>query len=68
MKTIAFKPLIILLLLKNNVRALFYGKSAAVPIDFKEFEEDINKIFNAIEEQVRFVKAKFKKLGSKVKL
>ena len=36
--------LIILLLLKNNVRALFYGKSAAVPIDFKEFEEDINKI------------------------
>ncbi len=35
---------IILLLLKNNVRALFYGKSASVSIDFKEFEEDIHKI------------------------
>jgi len=36
--------LIIILLLKNNVRALFYGKSASVSIDFKEFEEDIHKI------------------------
>jgi len=41
--------LIILLLLKNNVRALFYGKSASIPIDFKEFEEDIHKInFNEL--------------------
>ncbi len=36
--------LIVLLILKNDVRALFYGKSASVPIDFKEFEEDIHKI------------------------
>jgi hypothetical protein len=35
---------IIFLLFKNNVRSLFYGKSASVPIDFKEFEEDIHKI------------------------
>lgn len=41
--------LIILLLLKNNVRALFYGKSATIPIDFKEFEDDIHKInFNEL--------------------
>ena len=41
--------LIVLLLLKNNIRALFYGKSASVPIDFKEFEEDIHKInFNEL--------------------
>lgn len=41
--------LIILLLLKNNIRALFYGKSAAIAIDFKEFEEDIHKInFNEL--------------------
>jgi len=31
-------------------------------------EEDINKIFGAIEEQVRFIKAKFKKPKSKVRL
>lgn len=31
-------------------------------------EEDINKIFGAIEEQVRFVKSKFKKPTSRVKL
>jgi len=41
--------LIVVLLLKNNVRALFYGKSAAIAIDFKEFEEDIHKInFNEL--------------------
>ena len=41
--------LIIVLLLKNNVRALFYGKSAAISVDFKEFEEDIHKInFNEL--------------------
>lgn len=44
--------LIVLLLLKNNFRALFYGKSASVPIDFKEFEEDIHKInFNELIEE-----------------
>ena len=31
-------------------------------------EEDINKIFSAIEEQVRFIKAKFKKPKTKVRL
>jgi hypothetical protein len=31
-------------------------------------EDDINKIFRAIEEQVKFVKAKFKKPKTKVKL
>lgn len=41
--------LMIILLLKNNVRALFYGKSAQLPIDFKEFEEDIHTInFNEL--------------------
>lgn len=35
---------IILLVLKNDIRAVFYGKSASVVIDFKEFEEDIHKI------------------------
>nr|MDQ3048623.1 DUF4129 domain-containing protein [Bacteroidota bacterium] len=35
---------IIVLLLKNNIRSLFYGKSAKVAIDFKEFEEDIHAI------------------------
>ncbi len=46
---IAAITLIIILLLKNNIRALFYGKSASVPIDFKEFEEDIHKInFNEL--------------------
>ncbi len=35
---------IILLVLKNDIRAVFYGKSASVHIDFKEFEEDIHKI------------------------
>ncbi|OFY86916.1 MAG: hypothetical protein A3F72_00750 [Bacteroidetes bacterium RIFCSPLOWO2_12_FULL_35_15] len=49
---IAAIVLIILLLLKNNIRALFYGKSASVPIDFKEFEEDIHKInFNELIEE-----------------
>jgi hypothetical protein len=41
---IAAIVLIVFLLLKNNVRALFYGKSASVAIDFKEFEEDIHAI------------------------
>ncbi len=41
---IAVIVLIIFLILKNDVRALFYGKSASIPIDFKEFEEDIHKI------------------------
>jgi len=36
--------IIILLLLKNDIRAVFYGKSASIPIDFKEFDEDIHKI------------------------
>lgn len=31
-------------------------------------EEDVNKIFSAIEEQVRFIKAKFKKPKTKVRL
>lgn len=35
---------IIVLLLKNDIRSVFYGKSASVNIDFKEFEEDIHKI------------------------
>lgn len=35
---------VVLLLLKNNVRALFYGKSASVKLDFSEIEEDIDKI------------------------
>lgn len=33
---------IILLLLKNKARALFYGKSASVNLDFSELEENIN--------------------------
>lgn len=41
--------LIIFLSLKNNIRALFYGKSAAIPINFREFEDDIHKInFNEL--------------------
>ena len=40
---IAVIVIIILLVLKNDVRSAFYGKSASVPIDFKEFEEDIYK-------------------------
>ncbi len=36
--------LIIFLLIKNDIRALFYGKSASIAIDFKEFEEDIHSI------------------------
>lgn len=40
---------IILLLLKNNIRGLFYGKSASLAIDFKELDEDIHKInFNEL--------------------
>ncbi len=40
---------IVFLLLKNNIRALFYGKSAAIPINFREFDEDIHKInFNEL--------------------
>lgn len=35
---------IIILLFKNNIRSLFYGKSAPVSIDFSEIEEDIYKI------------------------
>ena len=41
---IAVIVVIILLLIKNDIRAVFYGKSASVSIDFKEFEEDIHKI------------------------
>jgi hypothetical protein len=41
---IAVIVIIILLVLKNDIRAAFYGKSASVTIDFKEFEEDIHKI------------------------
>jgi hypothetical protein len=41
---IAVVVIIVFLVLKNNIRALFYGKSASVPIDFKEFEEDIHNI------------------------
>ena len=41
---IAVIVIIVLLVLKNNIRALFYGKSASVAIDFKEFEEDIHTI------------------------
>ena len=41
---IAVIVIIILLLIKNDIRAVFYGKSASVSIDFKEFEEDIHKI------------------------
>ena len=36
--------IIILLVLKNDIRAVFYGKSSSVAIDFKEFDEDIHKI------------------------
>jgi hypothetical protein len=36
--------LIIFLLLKNNIRSLFYGKSATVSLDFTESTEDINEI------------------------
>ena len=36
--------IIILLVLKNDIRAVFYGKSASVAIDFKEFDEDIHNI------------------------
>ena len=31
-------------MLKNDIRAVFYGKSASVVIDFKEFSENIHKI------------------------
>ena len=41
---IAVIVIVILLIIKNDIRAIFYGKSAVVPIDFKEFDEDINKI------------------------
>lgn len=41
--------LITFLLLKNNIRFLFYGKSAALPINFREFDDDIHKInFNEL--------------------
>ncbi|MCW3084534.1 MAG: hypothetical protein JWP12_1900 [Bacteroidetes bacterium] len=36
--------LVVVLLLKNNVRALFYGKSAPIAIDFTELKEDIHQI------------------------
>lgn len=36
--------LVIILLLKNNFRGLFYGKSAAVPLDFSESEENIHQV------------------------
>jgi len=41
---IAAVVIIVFLLLKNDVRRLFYGQSASLSIDFSEFEEDINKI------------------------
>lgn len=41
--------LMVYLILKNDVRALFYGKSASVAIDFSEFAEDIHAInFDAL--------------------
>lgn len=42
--------LIVLLLLKNNIRSIFYGKSASVAaIDYSEFNDDIHSIdFNAL--------------------
>lgn len=53
--------IIIYLLLKNNFRALFYGKSASVQIDFSEFEEDIHKInFDMLIEEA-IAKKDFKK-------
>lgn len=36
--------LIVFLLLKNNIRSLFYGKSATTKTDFAEATEDINEI------------------------
>ncbi len=36
--------LIIILLIKTDIRSVFYGKSASVAIDFKELDEDIHKI------------------------
>ena len=49
---VAALVLVIVLLLKNNIRALFYGKGASVDIDFKEFDNDINKInFNKLIEE-----------------
>jgi hypothetical protein len=40
---------IVFILLKNNVRSLFYGKSAKTIIDYSELEEDIHKIdFNEL--------------------
>jgi cell division protein FtsX len=44
--------LIVYLLIKNDTRGLFYGKSASVKIDFSEFEEDIHEIdFDALIEE-----------------
>jgi len=42
--TIAVTILLIYLIVKNDIRALFYGKSASVKIDFTELEDDIHKI------------------------
>lgn len=40
---------IVFILLKNNIRSLFYGKSAKTTIDFSELEEDIHTIdFNEL--------------------
>ncbi|MBN8697586.1 MAG: hypothetical protein J0L87_13730 [Bacteroidetes bacterium] len=41
---IAAIVLIIILLVKTDIRSVFYGKSASVAIDFKELDEDIHKI------------------------
>lgn len=41
---IAAIVLIIVLLVKTDIRSVFYGKSASVAIDFKELDEDIHKI------------------------
>jgi hypothetical protein len=46
---VAVIVLIVFLLLKNNIRSIFYGKSANIAIDFKEFDEDIHSInFNEL--------------------
>lgn len=46
---IAALVFIIILLVKNDIRSLLYGKSASIAIDFKEFSEDIHQInFNEL--------------------
>lgn len=46
---IAALVFIVILLVKNDIRSLLYGKSASIAIDFKEFSEDIHQInFNEL--------------------